>query len=144
MIKSLSQTTYVLERYPARCGECPAFRQVQYSRRNERGAGAKCLLGYMSGHDTRYWDGNTRFSGCRIQENPNVTVDPTRFEQPKTCVSLDCPFIDICKDYNLRVPRTAPCPSAQRIAEAAKRYQEQTEERSYQAGLRALGIQNGR
>ena len=126
MIKNLCQTNYILERYPTRCGECPAFRQVPYSCHNERGMEAQCLLGYMSGHDTRDWSGRTLFPGCRIQENPDVTVDPTKFEQPKTCVSLDCPFINVCKDYNLRTPRTAPCPSAQRIAEAAKRYLEVT------------------
>ena len=116
------QTTYVLEHYPTKCAECPAFRLTPYSCHNERGVEAQCLLGYMGGHDMRDFTGGRLFPGCRIQENPNVTVDPSRFERPRTCVSLNCPFIDVCKDYNLRTPRTVPCPSAQRIAKAAERY----------------------
>ena len=95
MIKLNYQTSYVLARYPTRCGECPAFHQVPYSCHNERGMEAQCSLGYMSGQDTRDWSGRTLFPGCRIQENPNVTVDPTKFEQPKTWVSLDLSLIHI-------------------------------------------------
>lgn len=39
----------------------------------------------------------------------------------KTCVSLDCPFIPYCKDYNFKVDRTGGCKTQEKIVEQAKR-----------------------
>lgn len=38
----------------------------------------------------------------------------------QTCVSMDCPFIDVCKNYSLFADRTG-CKTQDRIVEAALR-----------------------
>ena len=38
-----------------------------------------------------------------------------------TCISLKCPYIDICKNYNHCVDRGEQCKTRKRITELAKR-----------------------
>lgn len=42
-----------------------------------------------------------------------------------TCVSMTCPFIAYCKDYNYLVDRTGGCKTQDAILRAAKRLQKQ-------------------
>ena len=39
-----------------------------------------------------------------------------------TCCSLNCPFIDVCKEYNFLIERNNPCEHAEHILSAAERY----------------------
>lgn len=74
MIKHKVYQRWGIERFPKCCKECPAFHQRPYTCHNERGLEAECQLGYMAGHDMRDFHGNTRFSGCKIESDPNVTI----------------------------------------------------------------------
>lgn len=38
----------------------------------------------------------------------------------KTCVSMNCPFIDYCKDYNFLVDRGEKCETKERLIRSAK------------------------
>lgn len=37
----------------------------------------------------------------------------------KTCVSINCPFINFCKDYNLKLDRETGCTTKSKIVAAA-------------------------
>lgn len=74
IINHIMRTIIEMERYPRFCKECPAFRTQLYSCHNERGFEATCALGYMTGHDMRDFQGAIRFSGCKIETNPDVTI----------------------------------------------------------------------
>lgn len=39
----------------------------------------------------------------------------------KTCISLNCPYIDICKYYNFNIDRGQKCETRDRITELAKK-----------------------
>lgn len=39
----------------------------------------------------------------------------------KTCVSMNCPFISFCKDYNFLVDRSEGCATQNKILTAAHR-----------------------
>ena len=45
-----------------------------------------------------------------------------------TCVSMNCPFISLCKDYSLTADRSKGCKTQQKFIDAAK---------MYEAGLKA-------
>lgn len=60
--------------YPKTCAECPAFSQVPYRCHNEAGYEARCMLGYMGGHDMRDFSGRTRFPLCRLENDPRVSI----------------------------------------------------------------------
>lgn len=74
MINHTIRTIIEMERYPRFCKECPAFHTHPYTCHNERGLEATCTLGYMTGHDMRDFYGDTCFSGCEIETNPDVTI----------------------------------------------------------------------
>ncbi len=40
-----------------------------------------------------------------------------------TCVSMSCPFVAYCKDYNYSVDRTGGCKTQENILAAAKKLQ---------------------
>lgn len=74
MIKHIVYQRWEMERYPEFCKECPAFHTHPYRCHNEFGFEGKCMLGYMAGHDMRDFSGTSRFSECKIENNPNVTL----------------------------------------------------------------------
>lgn len=43
----------------------------------------------------------------------------------KTCVSIECPFIHYCKDYNFLVDRGNGCSTQREIMEAAEKLKRQ-------------------
>ena len=73
-IKHKKFVSYIMERYPNTCEECPAFKQTPYQCHYERGLEAHCELGFMSGHDMRDFSGKTKFSNCNIEKSCHVAI----------------------------------------------------------------------
>lgn len=74
MIKFKKTVSYIMERYPEKCNECPCFSTRQYSCMNERGVEGRCEFGYMSRCDMRDFEGRTKFSKCQIGNDARVTI----------------------------------------------------------------------
>lgn len=46
-----------------------------------------------------------------------------------TCVSLDCPFIFVCKEYNYLIDRGSVCKHAEHYLKLAKMYEKSMKKR---------------
>lgn len=53
MIKYKKLIALELEKYPAKCNDCPMFYTTRYQCHNECGIEGHCELGYMDGYDMR-------------------------------------------------------------------------------------------
>ena len=49
----------------------------------------------------------------------------------ETCVSINCPFIAICKDYNFLIDRAGGCETQKRIVEAAELFTANNKDNKY-------------
>ena len=43
----------------------------------------------------------------------------------KTCISLECPFMTLCKHYNFLIDRGESCPIQEKIVYCVGKYREQ-------------------
>lgn len=91
MIKFRKTTSYIMERYPRNCGECPCFSQRQYTCMNERGYEGYCELGYMNRCDTRDFFGRVKFSKCQIEKDACVKIIKNKY-----FISIDLEKGNLC------------------------------------------------
>lgn len=74
MVKYSKSVSFILERYPHYCAECPAFRQTEYRCHNESGMCGGCELGYMAKADMRDFYGLRIWQGCRMRMDKRVKI----------------------------------------------------------------------
>ena len=74
MIKYKKLIALELEKYPAKCNDCPMFYTTRYQCHNECGIEGHCELGYMDGYDMRDCYGNRLFELCNIKNDPRVRI----------------------------------------------------------------------
>lgn len=68
--------TWVIDKYPADCDECPFFSKKSYRDNAYQGYFGVCRLGYMEHGDTREFSGRgVRWPNCDIENNDNVSLD---------------------------------------------------------------------
>ena len=74
MIKYKKLIALELEKYPAKCNDCPMFYTTRYQCHNECGIEGHCELGYMDGYDMRDFYGDELFELCNIKNDSRVRI----------------------------------------------------------------------
>ena len=74
MIKYKKLIALELEKYPAKCNDCPMFYTTRYQCHNECGIEGYCELGYMDGYDMRDFYGDGLFELCNIKNDSRVRI----------------------------------------------------------------------
>jgi hypothetical protein len=74
MIKYKKLIALELEKYPAKCNDCPMFYTTRYQCHNECGIEGHCELGYMDGYDMRDFYGDGLFELCNIKNDSRVRI----------------------------------------------------------------------
>lgn len=68
--------TWVIDKYPTDCDECPFFSERPYRDNAYQGYFGVCGLGYMEHGDTREFSGRgVRWPNCDIEHNTNVFLE---------------------------------------------------------------------
>lgn len=76
-MSTVVHSTYVIDKYPTSCKECPFYRETTYKDNAYEGRQGGCLLGYMRHCDMREYDSSQLFSRCEIaNDNRVVAVNP--------------------------------------------------------------------
>ena len=74
MIKYKKLIALELEKYPAKCNDCPMFYTTRYQCHNECGIEGHCELCYMDGYDMRDFYGDVLFELCNIKNDSRVRI----------------------------------------------------------------------
>lgn len=75
-IRGLVIKSFLIDKYPETCKECPFFYIIAYSMSDSEREGleGRCNLGFMNKFDTRDFIGDELFKPCKIKENPYIKV----------------------------------------------------------------------
>lgn len=73
-MSTIVHSTYVIDKYPTSCKECPFYHETTYKDNAYEGRQGGCLLGYMCHCDMREYDSNTLFDKCDITDDNRVVA----------------------------------------------------------------------
>ena len=75
-MSEIIKASYILDRYPITCAECPFHRVHNYRDGAYTGTCSGCELGYMRHGDTREFDFKSkRWKDCNIVNDDRVTLE---------------------------------------------------------------------
>ena len=73
-MSTVVHSTYVIDKYPTSCKECPFYHETTYKDNAYEGKQGGCLLGYMRHCDMREYDSSTLFDKCDITDDSRVVA----------------------------------------------------------------------
>lgn len=95
-MSTVVHSTYVIDKYPTSCKECPFYHETTYRDGAYEGTQGKCVLGYMRHHDTREYDSSKLFNKCDISNDNRVVavnscdLSTDNYSEPKHTVCPRC------------------------------------------------------
>lgn len=73
-MSEIISSSYVIDRYPTCCKDCPFYYEHTYKDNAYVGKLGSCDLGYMGKSDTREFNSSKLFTSCNIQNDNRVTL----------------------------------------------------------------------
>lgn len=94
-MSTVVHSTYVIDKYPTSCKECPFYHETTYKDNAYEGRQGGCLLGYMRHCDMREYDSSQLFSRCEIA-NDNRVVAVSACTETASCQATNPWFTCMC------------------------------------------------
>ena len=94
-MSTIVNSSYVIDKYPSCCKECPFYNETTYKDNAYEGKQGGCVLGYMRHRDMREYNPSTLFSECNITNDNRVVVVSTCTETA-SCQDTNPLFTCLC------------------------------------------------